>query len=129
MTEEQRERQREACRRYATRYPERLRAINRESARKRRAFVPETIRSHKYFGNYGIRLEDYERLFREQGGVCAICGGPPGNAKSPHFHVDHDHETGQVRGLLCHSCNTGIGSLKDNPDLLRKAVEYIERKR
>lgn len=62
----------------------------------------------------------------EQGGVCAICGGT--NPSGHRLAVDHDHETRRVRGLLCHACNAGIGKLRDSPDLLRKAIDYLERK-
>jgi Recombination endonuclease VII len=55
------------------------------------------------------RRQGYPELFEAQGGVCAICGKPPGERA---LHVDHDHETGQVRGLLCYSCNTKLGWLE-----------------
>lgn len=60
-----------------------------------------------------------------QKGCCALCGTdtPGGNGD---FAVDHDHETGIVRKLLCFNCNIGIGKFRDNPELLRKAAEYLE---
>lgn len=61
-----------------------------------------------------------------QNGLCAICGGPPGKRS---LNVDHDHVSGNVRDLLCATCNVGIGVMRDNPDLLRKAADYIERHR
>lgn len=79
---------------------------------------------------YGISLEKYEEMLTEQEGKCAICkateNNTTGNRKDWNFAVDHDHETGKIRGLLCNSCNRGIGLLKDNPELLRKAAEYVE---
>lgn len=68
--------------------------------------------------------------FETQGGRCAICERPenlgPGLNRVI-LYVDHEHETGYMRGLLCHNCNTGIGQLRDNPELLRKAADYIEQ--
>lgn len=68
-------------------------------------------------------------MLAAQNGGCAICSTttPDGNARR--FHVDHDHETGKIRGLLCHSCNTGIGKLRDDPDLLLSAVAYLRKGR
>jgi hypothetical protein len=58
-------------------------------------------------------------LSEQQNGLCAICG-------LPEEHVDHDHVTGQVRGLLCAGCNKGLGFFRDSPQLLRQAAEYLE---
>ena len=61
---------------------------------------------------YGITPEDYDRMLEEQGGRCAMCrtDDPGGHGGVKHFHVDHDHETGVVRGLLCDTCNRGLGT-------------------
>jgi hypothetical protein len=75
---------------------------------------------------FGIAPEVYAALLLAQGGVCAICGGVDDERR---LAVDHDHETGAVRGLLCRRCNQAIGAMKDNPDLLRDAAAYIERTR
>jgi len=61
----------------------------------------------------------------DQDGVCAICGEPPGG-RWKKLHVDHDHETGRVRALLCVSCNRALGWFRDNPEILRKAIVYLE---
>lgn len=71
--------------------------------------------------NYGITMEDYQAMLSAQNGVCAICRCRPDHT----LHVDHDHRTGLVRGLLCRNCNRGIGCLRDDLDLLRNAVEYL----
>ena len=71
---------------------------------------------------YGISVEDFTTLLRQQGGGCAICSEIP----EREFHVDHDHATGVVRGLLCGSCNLALGHLKDDPVRLRAAVQYLE---
>ena len=73
---------------------------------------------------YGLTLEAYQDLFARQGGVCAICGAPPGNRA---LAVDHDHGSGEVRGLLCTRCNVGIGGFRDDPELLAAAIAYLER--
>lgn len=78
---------------------------------------------------YGITIEDYERMFTEQAGRCAICGTHDFGAKhAKHFPVDHCHTTGRVRGLLCHSCNLGLGQFKDDPARLVSAIEYLKKK-
>lgn len=73
---------------------------------------------------YGITLEEYSEIFAQQGEVCAICKNECQTKKS--LSVDHDHKTGKVRGLLCNGCNTSIGHFKDSPDLLRRAIKYLE---
>lgn len=75
---------------------------------------------------YGITLEDYGRMFVEQGGTCSICRSPQGDRP---LVVDHDHATGAVRALLCSNCNAGIGMLKESPEVLARAIEYVDRHR
>jgi hypothetical protein len=74
---------------------------------------------------YGMSMDDYAALIAKQKGVCAICGQPP-NGKGA-LHVDHDHATGAIRGLLCLTCNAGLGSFRDDPALLGRAVRYLRR--
>ena len=76
------------------------------------------------FAFYGITEAEYETMVSEQSGLCRLCGGKP-NGKGA-LHIDHDHSTGKVRGLLCHSCNTGLGSFKDNPELMALAIKYLK---
>jgi len=75
---------------------------------------------------YGITIDDYEAILVAQKGACAVCCSVTarGNGK---FHVDHDHKTGKVRGLLCHDCNVGLGNFKDSPELLEAASTYLRR--
>lgn len=74
---------------------------------------------------HGITLEQYEAMLTAQDHKCAIClRYPEDNLKNP-WHVDHDHSTGKVRGILCHSCNTALGNFKDDVHLLMRAVEYL----
>lgn len=76
---------------------------------------------------YGLTPEQYDTLCENQNGVCAICNNPPsGNGVSATFLVvDHDHATGEVRGLLCDFCNRGLGIFRDNPETLMAAAEYL----
>lgn len=74
------------------------------------------------FMKYGITEIDYERLLVEQGGACAICRNPSTGRR---LSVDHDHDTGRVRGLLCFTCNIGLGSFKDSILRLESAIEYL----
>jgi hypothetical protein len=77
---------------------------------------------------YRITEEQYDLLLSEQGGACAICQSTnPGGRHRTHFMVDHDHGTGQVRGLLCQKCNAGLGALGDDIDGLMRAVAYLSR--
>jgi Recombination endonuclease VII len=74
---------------------------------------------------YGLTLDDYDLMVIEQGGRCAVCrAGTPGRGK-PNWNVDHDHETGAVRGLLCHNCNMALGMLGDNVDVAKALVGYL----
>ena len=71
---------------------------------------------------YGISVAGYNLLLEAQNHGCAICGGPPGKRR---FHVDHDHKSGAVRGLLCTTCNIGLGNFHDNPEKLEQAARYV----
>jgi hypothetical protein len=86
----------------------------------------ETIRWKKIMRIYGINEQDYDNIFAEQEGRCAICSTHQSDLNLP-LNVDHDHGTGLVRGLLCGKCNIGIGQLNDDACLLRKAADYLER--
>ena len=77
--------------------------------------------------SYGISMLEYEQMLADQDGVCAICGGT--NADGRDLFVDHNHQTGAVRGLLCNPCNRSLGLMKDNPATLRAAANYLERDR
>lgn len=73
---------------------------------------------------FGIAPEDYERMLVAQGGVCAICEQPP-NRQRVRLDIDHDHQTGEIRGLLCSECNRAIGLLRDRPIVAAKAARYL----
>lgn len=78
-----------------------------------------------YKKNYGITLEQYNQMFVDQNGLCAICNEQETNGKK--LAVDHDHKTEEIRGLLCGKCNMGIGLLRDSEELLLKAMGYLKR--
>jgi hypothetical protein len=73
---------------------------------------------------FGMTEDDYQKMFDEQLGLCAICHKPENDIK---LAVDHDHKTGKVRALLCKKCNMGIGLLGDDPDTILSASLYLRR--
>lgn len=94
----------------------------------RETYVPSKYDRHgSHIKNkYKISKEDYSAMLAEQFGGCAVCGRTvPGGRGS--FHIDHDHSTGGIRGLLCAPCNMGIGMLGDNSAGIRLALNYLER--
>jgi len=107
---------------YTARNPEKIRAKN---ARGRVKFSM-SIRNSNLRKLYGITHVDYERMLTEQQGCCAICGTSSPGRKNRYFSIDHDHLTNKIRQLLCTKCNTGLGSFKDDLNLLRKAAAYLE---
>ena len=74
---------------------------------------------------YGMTLDDYERMFAAQECVCAICGKPRPEERT--LHVDHDHESGAIRGLLCFRCNNALGDFEEQYELFQKAADYLDR--
>lgn len=127
-------------------HPDRVRELRRATQAKRRAADPDAARARErewrrrnptpyrlqdrrqLLKQYGLTIETYNALAEAQGGKCAICEGPPCGRKGEsgaRFHVDHCHETGRVRGLLCHRCNTALGSFRDDRELLRRALAYL----
>lgn len=73
---------------------------------------------------YGLTPESFDALLVAQGGVCAICQGPPGKRG---WLVDHKEGTNIARGILCNSCNVGLGLFKENPEVMQAAIRYLER--
>ena len=97
----------------------------------------ETTWRRRLFTKFGLTAEMYDQMLRDQGGVCAICKKHESAPRSKlavergnrRFAVDHDHKTGGVRALLCNDCNRALGLFKESVELLRKAVEYLEKHR
>lgn len=112
--------------------PERLRAYQREYQKRWRKANPEKAkaidRRNKLKQHYGVSVEMYNQKVKEQGGLCAICKKPQDiRFNSDNLSVDHDHEHGRLRELLCTSCNCMIGYAGDNPDLLLEAAQYLKK--
>ena len=81
-------------------------------------------RARAFKRNYGISIDEYDKLFESQNGVCKICN--KSCATGRRLSVDHDHTTGKVRGLLCRNCNVALGYLQDDPLLLERCVLYLD---
>ena len=88
----------------------------------RRTSAASTRRA-AYLRRYGITPDEVAVRLAAQGGVCACCGDTPAGLG----HVDHDHATGAIRGVLCARCNIGIGYFLDRPERLRAAAAYLMR--
>lgn len=105
---------REAIRRWKRANPERVRTQSAAQHLKRR---------------YGLTVERYGEMLKEQGGVCRICLRPEtarvASGETKPLAVDHCHETGRVRSLLCNNCNTAVGFLESRRDLIDSMLEYI----
>lgn len=106
---------------YRRKYPSGARArasSNPHSLKERRAYQLKK--------NYGITVEQYDEMLVRQGGGCAICGSTEsGDIRRPVLHIDHCHETGVIRGLLCMACNNGLGLFSDSPARLQSAAAYL----
>lgn len=119
---------------YRRAYREKNRERLNEYTKNYKATHPvDKVKQYNYWRKYrlkthGMTMADYDALLQQQGGRCAICGRNSGNhKKTTAFQVDHDHKTGTVRGLLCTSCNRGIGWFVDSIPNLRMAIAYLER--
>lgn len=80
------------------------------------------VERRKRCRRFGLSVDDYEQMLAEQLGVCAICGAAP---EGKRLAIDHDHQTGRVRGLLCTFCNIALGGFRDSPELLGRAISYL----
>jgi hypothetical protein len=76
--------------------------------------------------HYDVTIDDYFALVARQKAKCAICGATKAGGRWPRLHLDHDHKTGVVRGLLCVKCNSALGYFNDDPARLRRAADYLE---
>ena len=101
------------------------RELNRERLQNRNRYK-EVDKNSYLKREYGITLEDYNKILLEQNNVCAICKCSIETNKKA-LCVDHDHETNKVRGLLCHACNKALGLFRDNIEILILATSYLKR--
>ncbi len=83
----------------------------------------EAETNRRFVEKYGISLAEYNDMTARQHGVCAVCGGKNRNGRR--LAVDHDHVSGNVRGLLCSDCNAGIGLFKESPEIMLSAMAYL----
>jgi Recombination endonuclease VII len=90
---------------------------------KNRDRLNKQLREIHLRNKFGLTPDEYDRILETQGGVCALCESPPTPGIS--LHVDHDHGTGEIRGLLCVRCNNALGLFREDPDLLKRAARYI----
>jgi len=90
---------------------------------------PVAYRNAELQRRYGITQQDYEVMIVEQNNQCAICNAtePGGRHNSGYFVVDHCHTTGKVRKLLCNNCNTALGLVGDNTQILQSMIEYLKK--
>ena len=115
-------------REYNREHAARPEARNRKREVNRRYNESGKGRDNGYRHKYGIGVDEYDRLADEQQHRCAICGVDEPPRGSDFWCVDHDHDTGAVRGLLCDHCNRGLGQFKDDPERLLTAVRYLQDK-
>lgn len=116
---------RERARQWAADNPERRAAYQaeyRDRPERKRA-----MRDGYYRRTYGKSADEVDEMLDAQNGGCAICGAKPERLAS--MHIDHDHEHGHLRGLLCVSCNQGLGQFRDDPALLLRAIVYLRQRR
>ena len=116
MTIEDKLKQKEAVRQYRLR-------LHREDP----DFVKERDKRSNLKKNYGISLEDYNKLFNDQNGLCLGCYRHQ-KQLTRSLDVDHCHDSGKVRGLLCSNCNRSLGWANESPEILRRLAEYIEKR-
>lgn len=119
----------ESVRRWRLANPDRDRTKDNKSNRKwyasNRDKAAILARKNHILTTYGLTIEQFDAMLADQGRACAICRSTEHNGRN--WHVDHDHTTGVVRGLLCRRCNLAIGFSADNPDILIAAAEYLRK--
>ena len=98
----------------------------KENSTRNKLYDPIKQKNNHLKSSYGITLERYTEILASQNGKCIICDIRGVDTKRG-LAVDHDHETGKLRDLLCDKCNRGLGHFNDSPELLRKAMKYLLR--
>jgi hypothetical protein len=93
---------------------------------KQKKVNPDSRQAVVLKNKFGLDFDVYKLMLEAQGNACAICGSRDPGWKKRYFSVDHCHKTGRIRGLLCHSCNAGLGMFKDQPNLLLAASTYLQ---
>jgi hypothetical protein len=118
-------------REYVRKNKDRIAEINRKSRENMSPEKREAMLARKrittMMRRYGLTPDDYDRMLQEQAGTCALCSRTPEQERYKRLNIDHCHDTGRVRGLLCTPCNHAIGVLGDTAEHIRRAVAYLER--
>lgn len=83
-------------------------------------------RRRRMKSKYGLDWDDYQNMLLTQSGLCKICKSPQNNSRASVLHIDHDHETGKIRGLLCHKCNSALGYANDSIKILKEMIKYLQ---
>lgn len=120
------EKNREHKKKYYKNNKEKVSKSIKEWKNNNKEVIKQTNKEFNLRVNYGLTIEDYNNIFNSQNGCCAICNRHQMNFKK-NLAVDHDHNTGEVRGLLCHNCNTGLGQFKDNIELMKSGIDYLNK--
>lgn len=118
------EKMQELQKQYQEKNKEKIRKRSKEWYLNNRERASANTRKQK-LASFGMTQEDYVFMLKAQGGTCAICGKINPTQTKKRLHIDHDHATGEVRGLLCHHCNAGLGAFKDSVEYLRLAIAYL----
>lgn len=114
------------CRAFKQRcYIDRSPEIRESLRRKRKPLAKDSLRRQKLRVKYGITPEQFDEILTGQGGVCAICGTDRPGGKHNAFCVDHCHETGKVRGILCYLCNVALGRIGDSYESAKRFLDYL----
>ena len=127
---------REYARKWALEHPEqskeskrKWKSKNPDHDKERYRKNPEGFREKSFIRTYNITIKDYNLLLQQQNMVCAICKKPEirkhKNGKKYNMAIDHDHNTGKIRGLLCNKCNTSLGLLDENIQNMKNMIKYI----
>ncbi len=99
--------------------------------KKYRKLYPKRYKHYQRTANlrriYGLEVQEFKELLNSQSNKCAICDTTDWGTRNP--HVDHDHESNLIRGILCSQCNRGLGLFKDNIEILKKAIRYLSEAR
>lgn len=118
---------RDCVRLYGIKYREKNKKLIKRKKREYHKENPHIKRRSYLKLEYGLTLEDYDKLLKSQNGLCKICNADNPNCEQhKHLYIDHCHSTGKVRGLLCGRCNSAIGHMKDNIEYFEKAIEYLK---
>ena len=106
-------------------YFKQYRIKNKERIKKYRDSNKKKQKEYDLKKKYGITQEQYNELYNKQNGCCIVCKKPQSELKKI-LCIDHNHKTGKVRGLLCDNCNSGIGLLKEDINILTNAINYLK---